>query len=318
MLDYNKVAVVIPAFRCAKFISGVCGKIDPRIKKIYVVDDACPEQSGRAAEALQDPRITVLAHARNLGVGGAMKTGYKQAAADGFEIVVKIDGDGQMDPGIAHKFIAPILQREADYTKGNRFFKMSSLKNMPGLRIAGNAGLSFLAKISTGYWHLVDPTNGYTAIHANLIKTVEWEKVNDRYFFETDLLFRLGEQKAVVKDIPIDSFYGEEKSNLREFSEVPRFIRGHFKNTCRRLFYEYFIRDFCVASLELIIGLFLLGCGVAFGLAAWIYLSIHGIVASPGTVMLSVLPILLGTQFILNFINYDISKIPKAVVYPTL
>lgn len=114
-----------------------------------------------------DPRVTVVKHEKNKGVGGAVMTGYRAAIADGAKVIVKIDGDGQMDPSLLREFVMPILGGEADYTKGNRFYDLSNISRMPAMRLFGNAGLSFLAKLSTGYWNIFDPTNGYTAIHAD-------------------------------------------------------------------------------------------------------------------------------------------------------
>lgn len=210
------IAVVIPSFKVTRHIQKVIAGIGPEISAIYVVDDCCPDRSGDfVRQHVTDARVRVLQNAQNLGVGGATMAGYRQAVADGFSVIVKIDGDGQMNPALIPNFIQPILNGQADYTKGNRFYNIEDVRAMPTIRLIGNAGLSFITKISTGYWNLFDPTNGYTAIDARLINWLPLEKISQRYFFESDLLFRLNTLSAVVRDIPMKAVYADEESNLK-------------------------------------------------------------------------------------------------------
>ncbi len=146
--------------------------LGPEVDAIFVVDDACPEGTGELVRSrVTDPRVSVIVREHNGGVGAAVKTGWRAALADGCDVVVKIDGDGQMDPTLVRSFAQPIIDREADYTKGNRFFDPESLRTMPRMRVLGNAGLSFMSKMSSGYWHTFDPTNGYVAIGATALRT---------------------------------------------------------------------------------------------------------------------------------------------------
>ena len=179
-----RLAVVVPCYRVGGQVADVLAAVGPEVWRIYCVDDACPERSGHVAEQLAagDPRIRCLVHPRNMGVGAAVVTGYRQAIDDGAEVIVKLDGDGQMDPARIPELVEPILRGEADYVKGNRFFDLEGLRSMPVLRLLGNAGLSFLAKLSTGYWTLFDPTNGYTAIHASVARRLPLNKLSPRYF----------------------------------------------------------------------------------------------------------------------------------------
>jgi glycosyltransferase involved in cell wall biosynthesis len=202
------IAVVIPCFKVKDKLFKVVNDIGPEVDIIYVVDDCCPQNSVSVVEELSQEkrsRVRVLRTPVNLGVGGAVKLGYTQALADGADIVVKIDGDGQMDTSLISKFTQPILLGHADYTKGNRFYDVESFSSMPMIRLIGNAGLSLINKFSHGYWDIVDPTNGYTAISKEVLKNVKLDKVENRYFFESDLLFRLGVCRAVVQDIVITS-----------------------------------------------------------------------------------------------------------------
>ncbi|MBM3188070.1 MAG: glycosyltransferase family 2 protein [Chloroflexi bacterium] len=211
-----QIAVVIPSYRVTRHVLAVIAGIGPEVQRIFVIDDACPEHSGRYVEThCADSRVQVICHAQNQGVGGAVMTGYSAAIADGAEVIVKVDGDGQMDPSLIPELIAPILAGEADYAKGNRFYDLDQIRAMPTLRIFGNAVLSLMAKISTGYWYLFDPTNGFTAIHASVAKRLPFAKISKGYFFETDVLFQLNLLRAVVVDVPMDARYKAEVSNLR-------------------------------------------------------------------------------------------------------
>lgn len=315
----RKIAVVIPCYRVTNHILGVLSKIDDRVWRVYAVDDCCPENSGEFIERhCVDPRVHVLRNAKNEGVGGAVMTGYKAAIDDGAEVLVKIDGDGQMDPDLLQYFVAPILNGQADYTKGNRFYDLTFINQMPKIRIFGNAGLSFLTKISTGYWSIFDPTNGYTAIHANVAASLPLDKISKRYFFETDMLFRLNTIRAVVVDVPMHAHYGDEESNLNIKRVLPEFFAKHVRNFGKRVFYNYFLRDMTVASFELVIGTILFSFGMVFGLYHWIS-NLFLKQATPfGTIMVSTLCVLMGLQLLLAFISFDVANVPRKSIHDML
>ncbi|HTQ99991.1 MAG TPA: glycosyltransferase family 2 protein [Candidatus Acidoferrum sp.] len=314
-----QVAVVIPCYKVIDHILGVIAGIGPECQRIYVVDDCCPDRSGDFVQQhCRDPRVKILRHDSNQGVGGAVMTGYRAALADHCDIVVKIDGDGQMDPALLPRFVAPIVDGTADYTKGNRFFHLDSLKVMPRARLIGNALLSLLTKLSTGYWNIFDPTNGYTAIHAKVLRELPLDKLSRRYFFESDLLFRLSILRAVVTDIPMHARYGDEVSNLRIGRIVGEFLRKHLRNFAKRVFYNYYLRDMSLASLQLPLGCALLSFSLLFGGYHW-WLSWHSGVAAPtGTVILAALSLLLGVQFVLAFLAHDIAATPQRVLHTLL
>ena len=313
------IAVVIPSYKVTRHVVEVVNAIGPEVDVIYCVDDGCPDNSGDFIEReLSDPRIRVLRHVRNLGVGGAVMTGYRHAVANGARVIVKIDGDGQMDPSLLSAFVAPILRGSADYTKGNRFWDLSQIHQMPLARRLGNLGLSFMAKASTGYWNIFDPTNGYTAIHADVAAHLPLQSISQRYFFETDILFRLNTIRAVVLDIPMDAKYGDETSGLRTWHVLGEFAFKHLRNFCKRIFYNYLLRDLPVASLELLMAIVLLGFGAAFGGWHW-WLSAHtGAAASIGTVMIPSLALVFGMQLALAFLNYDVASVPQIPLHPRL
>lgn len=314
--DGKVVGVVIPSYKVTQHILDVIEGIGPECSRIYVVDDCCPDSSGDFVRRnCKDPRIVVLQNSVNLGVGGAVMAGYQAAIADGVDIIVKIDGDGQMDSALIPDFIRPILEGEADYTKGNRFFDLEEIHAMPKIRLFGNAALSFLTKLSSGYWDLFDPTNGFTAIHSEVARRLPFKKISQRYFFETDMLFRLNTLRAVVVDVPMDAKYGEEVSNLKISKIFGEFLFKHMRNFAKRIFYNYYLRDMSLASVELPVGLLMMSAGLIFGAYKWISSYELGVPTAAGTVMLAAVPLLMGLQFILAFIAYDISSIPRRAIH---
>jgi dolichol-phosphate mannosyltransferase len=219
-----------------------------------------------------------------------------------------------MPPARIPQFVTPIVQGLADYTKGNRFFDPESMQEMPPVRLFGNLVLSFLTKVSSGYWQIVDPTNGYTAIDARLVHRLPMNKIATRYFFESDLLFRLGTLRAVVLDVPMRAEYPHDESSLSIRKIVGPFLAGHLRNTLKRIGYMYYLRDFSLGSLLLPAGVALSTFGLAFGAFKWAHLTAAGTVASAGTVMLAALPLILGIQMLLTFIQFDVSNVPRVPI----
>ena len=306
-----RVAAVIPCHRVRDHIRDVLAAIGPEVSHIFVVDDCCPQRSGCLVESrVSDSRVRVLRTPVNLGVGGAVMLGYQAALDAEADIIVKLDGDGQMDPALIPHFIEPILRGEADYAKGNRFFDLAGVRDMPLMRRIGNLGLSFFTKLACGYWNIFDPTNGYTAIHAEAARSLPLDRISRRYFFESDMLFHLNLIRAVVCDVPMTARYGRERSGLNVLTAMPRFLLGNLRNFARRVLCNYFLRDFNIASIELVLGAGLLTFGTVFGIAHWIRSDHTGVTASAGTVMLAALPTILGVQMLLSFLNFDTSHSP--------
>lgn len=306
-----KIAVAIPSYKVQNHVLEVIARVPPQVQRIYVVDDKCPEGSGALVQRqCSDPRVRVIFHEQNQGVGGAVCSGYQAALEEGMDIVVKVDSDGQMDPALIPQFTRAIERGRADYTKGNRFYRPESLRGMPPIRLFGNAVLSFINKLSTGYWSIMDPTNGYTAIHAHVLRKLPLDKLEQRYFFETDMLYRLNTLRAVVHDVPMDAVYGDEQSSLRVSKVLPEFLWKHIDRFVRRYVYNYLLRDFNIGSLYSLMGVLLLLAGGLFGLGQWIHSSVSGQPATSGTVMLAALPIIIGIQFVIAFLHYDVSHVP--------
>ena len=309
------VAVVIPCYKVTKHVLGVIEAIDRGyVDKIYAVDDCCPDKSGDVVEHRYPPeQVTVIQNDVNQGVGGAVIAGYKRALADNMDIIVKIDGDGQMDPRLISDFITPIWAGEADYTKGNRFYNLDKITDMPRMRLFGNAILSFLTKLSSGYWNLFDPTNGYTAIHREVLQELPFDKLSKRYFFESDILFRLNTIRAVVVDVPMDAKYHSEQSNLKINKIIGEFLIKHTRNFAKRIFYNYFLRDASVASIELPLGLGFFLFGIIYGSLKWTAFAKANLATPVGTVILASLTTLIGLQLLLSFLAYDINSVPSRV-----
>lgn len=307
----GKVAVVIPAFKVVNQIKNVILSIPDTIDHIIVVDDKCPYDSGNIAEKLNKENVLVVYHEHNQGVGKAVTTGYKKALELDCEIIIKVDGDGQMDPGFIDSLIEPLISNEADYTKGNRFRDFQQLKTMPKIRLFGNSVLSFLIKLSSGYWNITDPTNGYTAIHKRVLDKLNLEKVSKRYFFESDMLIKLNILNAVVKEINTPAQYADEKSSLKIKNVLMQFPFSLMRGFIRRIIFKYFVYDFNMASVYILLGLPLLIFGISFGTKNWIHSFITGNATPLGTIMLTVLPVIISLEMILQAINIDINSVPK-------
>lgn len=311
-----RIGVVMPCYKVGNKILDVLRQMPPEVERIYVIDDACPEGSGNLTRKSQvDARIVVITHAVNKGVGGAVISGYIAALSDGMDIVVKIDGDGQMDPAHLWNFVRPIMDGRADYTKGNRFFELESLQKMPKVRLMGNAFLSLVNKLTSGYWDVMDPTNGYTAIHTKVLKRIPLNKLANRYFFESDLLFRLGTLRAAVLDIPMDAHYADENSSLKITRVLLDFPGKYLNRFFKRIFYNYFLRDFNAGTVQLVCGMSLLTFGGLWGISHWIASASLGTAATAGTVMLAAIPILLGGQLLIAALNFDIASTPKRCLH---
>lgn len=308
----HRVAVTIPSYKVRAHVLDVIARIPPKVQRIYVVDDKCPQHSGELVEEqCRDPRVRVIFHEENQGVGGAVGSGYRAALEEGMDIVVKVDGDGQMDPALIPHFTRPIERGRADYTKGNRFYRPESLKGMPPIRLFGNAALSFINKLSTGFWSIMDPTNGYTAIHTSVLREMPLHKLEKRYFFETDMLYHLNTMRAVVHDVPMDAAYADEESSLKVSKVLPEFIVKHVNRFFKRYVYLYLLRDFNIGSLYSLLGVVLCGLGVVFGGWAWLRSLTTGQPATSGTVMLAALPLIIGIQFLIAFLHHDVERVPS-------
>jgi glycosyltransferase involved in cell wall biosynthesis len=303
--------VVIPAYRVASSIRDVIAKVPPYVRHVIVVNDASPDDLRDVLGTIGDPRMVVLHHDGNRGVGGAMKTGIAKALDLQADIVAKVDGDGQMDPSLLPEFVEPIVSGEADFTKGNRFDDLSVVGRMPLVRRVGNLALSFLVKVASGYWHVFDPCNGYLAVRAGVLRRMNFARLDDRYFFEISLLCEAYFANAVLQDVPLPPVYEGETSSLNPIASIPYFVPRLVARSLYRVFMGYFIRDFNVVSVLLVAGAPSVAFGAAWSIYHWVKAARLGIVATTGTVMVGILPIVLGFQMLLQALVIDVAKEPK-------
>ena len=311
--DQYHIAAVIPCYRVEQKISHVLASLPDYLRHIIVVDDASPDHtSDHVMKAAQkDKRIVPLKHEHNQGVGGALRTGFQKALELGAQIVVKIDGDGQMDMTHLPNLLTPLVQGQADYTKGNRFRDFQALQKMPLIRRVGNMGLGFLTKAATGYWNLFDPTNGFVAIRSEVLAQLPLDRIDRGFYFETSMLANLYLLGAVVKDVPMPARYRDESSNLSIRRTLLEFPLKLMRTFIRRILLKNLIYDFSMASIYLFTGFPLLLFGLVFGSVKWVQYASRGVPAPTGTVMLPTLCVLLGIQFIIAEIEIDLRSTPR-------
>ena len=247
-----KICLIIPVYNVEKKrIINVLASIPKFVSAIYVVDDHCPLQTGKFIESKlkKFPKVKVFYNKKNLGVGGAVKVGYDQCLKKKIDIAIKIDGDGQMNPKEIKYLINPILNG-VDYVKGNRFLNKKTIPNYPIARLIGNKLLSFISKLSTGYWDIGDPINGFTAISSHALKKISLKNIDNTYFFETDVLHNLYLQNSIVKDVPVTICYFKHGiQNMSILNETINFSFKNLKNFLHRIKYRYFKYSFNFGSL---------------------------------------------------------------------
>jgi dolichol-phosphate mannosyltransferase len=305
-----RIAIVVPAYCEAPRIAATINTLPVWVDHILAVDDASPDETYDVLTGIAEPRLTVLRLPQNAGVGATTLAGIAHALTLGADIIIKMDGDGQMDPSRLPALIDPIHRRQADYVKGSRFVHNRELGQMPSIRRIGNIGLSFMTKLASGYWTIFDPSNGYIAIHSTVARLLDPDRLHKRFFFESSVLLELGLHRAVVRDAYMPARYNDKISTLSErrafFEFPPLLLRGFL----RRLRTQYFVRDFNAVSLFLVVGLVLTAFGALWGAYHWIAAVQAGMTASTGTVMIAVLPIILGIQFLLQAAVLDIQNVP--------
>jgi glycosyltransferase involved in cell wall biosynthesis len=311
MYKDKKVAVVIPAYNVAPHILDVLKTIPGFVDETIVVDDCGTDGTTRILTQLIDPRVTVIKHEVNQGVGGAMVTGFKRALKNCADVVVKMDGDGQMDPSYVSSLLDPLIDVGYAYAKGNRFLDNVRLKEMPTLRLIGNYGLTFLTKLASGYWHVFDPQNGFLAIKAEALKWIDLDHLAKRYFFENDMLVHLNIFGFRVKDVSIPARYGEEKSSMSLSEVMVTFPIYLWRRFWYRIYQKDVLRDFSPVALFWFTGLALFTWGFLFGAYTWGKSTLLHQLASTGTVMLSVLPLVIGFELILQAVILEIKESPR-------
>ena len=307
-MDKFRSLAIIPAFKAVDSISVVVNKLSKVVDHVLIVDDACPEGTGKkiAYENHQPEQVSVLFRRENGGVGAAMKTGFDWALQRDFHFIVKVDADDQMDVARVPQMISLIATGQADAVKGNRFDSVGDLEGMPVIRILGNAGLSLIAKFSSGLWTINDPTNGFFAISRLALEAVQHQKLNDGFFFESDMLFRLGLSNCNVQELPMSAIYGRERSNLVISRVLFTFPFLHSKNMLKRLAYKYFIQEWSLGTLNLIGAALMFVFALLLGIDSLAMIRSTGERITAGQAVGVSLSAILGFQLLLGFLSYDV------------
>ena len=303
---------MIPCYNVAPHIAGVISAMPAYVDQVVAVDDGSRDDTLKALEAATDKRVEVLRHDRNRGVGAAMRTGLARGAEVGADLLVKVDGDGQMDlADLARLLDALVDDPRCGYAKGNRLVDQKALSRMPRMRVIGNFALTFLTKLASGYWYVVDPQNGYLAIRRVVWELLDPARINDGYFFENDMLVCLNILDIPVRDVPIPARYGDERSYLRVRRVLFPFAFLLLRRTLYRVWAKYMLRDFSPIALFLLTGIPLFIWGVVFGAYQWWSHLQQGIATPTGTVIVAVVPLILGFQLLLQALVLDIQNSPR-------
>ncbi|MHB8872493.1 MAG: glycosyltransferase family 2 protein [Myxococcaceae bacterium] len=314
MVQGSRIGVVIPCYRTEQTIAAVVAGIPEYVDTIIAVNDASPDGTQAALEAISSPRLVVLRHEHNQGVGGALATGYAEALRRELDIVVKVDGDGQMAPEGILELVLPIVEGRCDYAKGNRFLHARELRGMPALRKLGSIALTFITKFASGYWHVFDPQNGFLAIARDHLASLDLERLRSRrYFFENEMLIQLNVLGARVLDCPMPARYRGENSSMKVWRVLLYFPYFFLHGFLFRMLNRYVLRDFSIIIPFYLLGSCLFLWGLGFGSYEWIIALRTNVPTHTGTIMLVVLPLILGLQFLLQGLLIDILQTPRAL-----
>jgi len=308
LLDDKRIAVVVPAHDEEDLVAATLRGIPAFVDAIYVVDDASGDATVERAESVGDPRVRVVRHEQNAGVGAAIVTGYRAAVAEGADVACVMAADGQMDPDDLETLAGAVARGEVDYAKANRLFTGEAWKLMPHSRYLGNAILSLLTKIASGYWHVADSQSGYTAVSRTLLEEVDLDRLYPRYGFPNDMLVQLNVWNARVRDFPSRPIYGVgERSGIRFRHVVPKISWLLFRRFWSRLWQKYVIRDFHPLVFFYTLGTVLTVLGLALGIFETV-LRISGNAITPATIVLVALLLISGIQFTLFAMWFDMES----------
>jgi glycosyltransferase involved in cell wall biosynthesis len=308
MLEGKTVAVVVPAHNEEALIAATLEGIPGFVDRVFVVDDASSDATAERARLVGDPRVEVIAHDRNRGVGAAIVTGYKRALAARIDAVAVMAGDNQMDPDELEGLALPVVRGELDYAKANRLFTGSAWRLIPHSRYIGNAFLSLFTKVASGYWHVADSQAGYTVVSLRVLLLLDLDRIYASYGFPNDMLVHLNVWSARVRDFPSRPIYGVgERSGIRFRRVVPRISWLLWKGFFWRMREKYVIRDFHPLVFFYFLGFLMTTVGLALGLYVTV-LRLMGNGITPATIVLVALLLISGSQFTLFAMWFDMES----------
>jgi glycosyltransferase involved in cell wall biosynthesis len=308
MLEGKRVAVVVPAFDEERLIGTTLGGIPEFVDKVFVVDDASRDGTAQSARASGDPRVEVITHERNQGVGAAILTGYRRALDEGIDVTCVMAGDNQMDPSDLEAIAGPVARGEVDYAKANRLFTGRAWELIPHTRYLGNAVLSLLTKIASGYWHVADSQSGYTAIGHSTLGLLDLDRIYARYGFPNDMLVHLNVVNARVRDVPSRPVYGVgETSGIRLGRVIPAISWLLTKAFFWRMREKYVIRDFHPLVFFYVFGILFSLMGLVLGITVTV-LRFMGNDLTVATVVLVALLLMMGLLFTLFAMLFDMES----------
>jgi glycosyltransferase involved in cell wall biosynthesis len=305
MLDGKRVAVVVPAFDEEHLVGETIRGIPGFVDRIYVVDDGSRDGTAATTVDLGDARVQLIRHERNSGVGAAIATGYRQALAEEVDVACVMAADNQMDPAELEALVAPVARGEVEYAKANRLVSGEAWTVIPRTRYLGNAVLSLLTKIASGYWHVADSQAGYTAVSLEALRRLDLDALYPRYGFPNDMLVHLNVQNARVRDVPSRPIYDVgEQSGIKLRSVVPRISWLLFKGFWWRMGQKYVIRDFHPLVFFYAFGALMLTVGLVLGLLE-LALRIAGNAITPASIVLVAVLLIAGLQMTLFAMWFD-------------
>jgi glycosyltransferase involved in cell wall biosynthesis len=308
VFEGKRVGVVVPAFDEETLIAATLGGIPPLVDRILVVDDGSTDRTAERARELGDPRVEVLTHERRSGVGAATVTGYRRAMAEELDVVVVMNGDNQMDAEDLPTLVEPVARGELDYSKANRLSTGQAWQLIPKTRFFGNAILSMLTKIASGYWHVADSQSGYTVISRQMLERLDLDRVYTQYGFPNDMLVHLNVWNARVRDFPSRPIYGVgERSAMRYRHVVPRISWLLLKGFFWRLWEKYVKRDFHPLVFFYVMGFIATVTGIGLGLVV-VAFRIAGDSIPVATVVLVAVLVISGLQFTLFAMWFDMES----------
>lgn len=310
LLASKRIGVIVPAYNEEKLIKPTVEGIPQYVERIYVINDASTDDTAKVIETLNDPRVFVTTHETNKGVGAALIDGYKTALRDDMDVVAVMAGDDQMNPDQLYKLLIPIIEGRADYTKGNRLMDIEYHIGMSRWRKVGNAVLTILTKIGSGYWRIMDPQNGYTAISKEALIGIGLDEVYTYYGYCNHMLVRLNTFGFRTMDITMPSRYGEEKSTIKYSPYMVKVSAMLFRSFLWRLKTKYIVMSFHPLVLFYLLSMFLIPFGMVFSLSIVIAI-LSGIVVHMNYVLLDVLILLSGMQFLLFAMLFDMQESDK-------